>query len=82
MDQIRQITEHASSTTSVMQPRAASFENLDGSLDKTDALKMQEMLHKISILQIKRVKEIGTDEEEVYRQFTYLKPRIEDYFYL
>jgi hypothetical protein len=40
MDQIRQITDHASSTTSVMQPRAAIFENMDGQLEKQDGLKM------------------------------------------
>ena len=40
MEKIRTISEHASGQTNLMKPRAASFEKLDGTLDKVDALKM------------------------------------------
>ena len=40
---------------------------------------MQNQLHKISIIQIKSLKNL--EQEEVYEEYLYIKPKIQDFFY-
>lgn len=40
---------------------------------------MQNQLHKISILQIKSLKNL--EQEQVYEEYLYIKPKIQDFFY-
>ena len=54
---------------------------MESVMTKVGALQTQDTIHKISIKQIKLLKDLN-DQNEVYEEYMYIKPKIQDYFYM
>lgn len=55
--------------------------DLNLELTRKDALRIQNLLNKITLLQVKELASCET-KDEVYNKFLYIKPKLEDHFYL
>ena len=55
--------------------------DLDMELTYSDALRIQNLLNKITLLQVRDLTNLP-NKETVYDEFLYIKPKVDDHFYL
>ena len=80
---IRAVSEHAQNTINLIRPinKTQFQEYEDCELTTRGTLRIQGLLHKISIIEVKALTEIES-QEDLYEEYMYLKPRIQDHFFL
>ena len=64
-----------------MNANTDTFEEMDVDYTRKDILRILNLLHKISIVQIKQLKN-SKDAESLFEEYKYLKEKVADNFYI
>ena len=81
MKKITEIAEYAQSIPNIMVPIEDDFQKEDVDYSTKDILRIMNLLHKITIIQIKSLKNCS-EQEELFREYRYLKYKVSDQFYM
>ena len=64
-----------------MNPTMDTFQEMEVDYTRKDILRILNLLHKISIMQIKQLKNCK-DSDNLFEEYKYLKEKVQDNFYL
>ena len=78
---ITEISEFAQQNPQIMNSTLDAFEEMDVDYTRKDILRILSLLHKITIVQIKQLKN-SKDAETLFEEYRYMKEKVQDTFYL